>query len=393
LGEPDVLVVGAGPAGAIAGLVLARAGVRVRLVDRAAFPRDKLCGDTINPGTLARLRALGVAAEIDARGLRVDGMVVTSARAAIAGTYPHDLCGRAIVRRELDAILLRHAIDAGCAFDPNVLVTGAVVDGDRVVGATIAGGRARRLLARVTIAADGRRSALTWGLGVARHPVRPRRWAVGAYYEGVEPCGQAPPDRAASFGEMHVRRHGYVGVAPVGPGLTNVCVVRPSAPGDAVMSDPVGLLDATLTSDAQLAPRFADARRVTRPVVLGPLAVDVVPPALEGLLLAGDAAGFIDPMTGDGLRFAVRGGELAAMAVLDALAHGWRGVHARHAARRRAAFGAKHVFNRGLRRVVGTPALVDVAAFGARVAPGVLRRVIAHAGDCDVPGECQASAR
>src|SRR5690348_6168767 len=108
----DVLIVGAGPAGSVAGLVLARAGLRVRIVDRAAFPRDKLCGDTVNPGTLARLRALGVADEIDARGLRVDGMIVTSARDAIVGRYPDGLCGRAIVRREFDAMLLARAIAA-----------------------------------------------------------------------------------------------------------------------------------------------------------------------------------------------------------------------------------------------------------------------------------------
>ena len=65
----DVLIVGAGPAGAVAATVLARAGARVRIVDRATFPRDKLCGDTVNPGTLALLRRLGLAAAIDARGL------------------------------------------------------------------------------------------------------------------------------------------------------------------------------------------------------------------------------------------------------------------------------------------------------------------------------------
>ena len=67
----DVVIVGAGPAGTSAGIVLARAGARVRIFDRAAFPRDKLCGDTINPGALARLRALGVADAIESRGLRV----------------------------------------------------------------------------------------------------------------------------------------------------------------------------------------------------------------------------------------------------------------------------------------------------------------------------------
>src|SRR3954471_14093793 len=82
----DVLIVGAGPAGAVAGAILARSGARVRLVDRATFPRDKLCGDTVNPGTLRRLEVLGLADDIAARGLRVDGMLVTGeGDVAIAG--------------------------------------------------------------------------------------------------------------------------------------------------------------------------------------------------------------------------------------------------------------------------------------------------------------------
>ena len=116
--------------------------------------------------------------------------------------------------------------------------------------------------------------------------------------------------------------------------------------------------------------------------MLGPLAVDVVRHGVEGLILAGDAAGFIDPMTGDGLRFAVRGGELAAAAALRALAHGWRGVHARLAAERRAEFSGKWRFNRALRALVASPRAVGVAAVGARLAPAVIQRVIAHAGDC-----------
>src|SRR3979490_477970 len=103
----DVLIVGAGPAGAVAGAILARGGARVCLVDRATFPRDKLCGDTVNPGTLARLKSLGVADEVDDRGLRVDGMLVTGARGvAIEGSYPEGASGRAIVRRDLDWLLL-----------------------------------------------------------------------------------------------------------------------------------------------------------------------------------------------------------------------------------------------------------------------------------------------
>jgi flavin-dependent dehydrogenase len=402
----DVLIVGAGPAGTVAAIVLARAGARVRLIDRADFPRDKLCGDTVNPGALARLRALGVGDAIDAHGLRVDGMLVTGEHgAAIQGPYPRGLFGRAILRRDLDWLLLQQAIRAGCQFDPCVAVREPVVDTSAHVPA-ISGvrlghnGSTRELRARVTIAADGRRSTIAFGLGLARHPDRPRRWAIGAYFEGVgavsdwSPAQLAehaaktslPPDRPPRldrvFGEMHVRRGRYIGVAPVPGGVTNVCLVRPSHPGDSDLRDPAALLTRELTCDPLLRDRFAGARPIAPPVVLGPLAVDVQPAAIDGLMLAGDSAGFIDPMTGDGLRFAIRGGELAAAAALDALTHGWTGVHAGLVARRRAEFGAKWRFNRALRTLVASPGAIEAAAVGARLAPFILRGIISRAGDC-----------
>ncbi len=405
----DVLIVGAGPAGAVAGLVLARAGARVRLVDRVAFPRDKLCGDTVNPGTLARLRRLGVAGHIEARGVAVAGMRVTGHHGIVVeGRYPEGLFGRAVVRRDLDSILLEHAIGAGCEFTPAVAVREAVVEDVRgvstVTGVRIGSGRtARELRARVIIAADGRRSTLAFGLGLARHPDRPRRWAVGAYLEAPSPLrpesvpppsplrpGSVPgpsPLRPACvpvFGEMHIRRGSYTGVAPLGGGITNICIVKPSGPADGDLHDPAAFLFRELAADPMLRDRFAGLRLVAPPVVLGPLAVDVSPHQLDGLVLAGDAAGFLDPMTGDGLRFAVEGGELAAVAALDALQGGWREVHARLAARRRHAFAAKHSFNRVLRRLVASPGAIGAATVAARLAPAVLRAMIRHAGDCDL---------
>jgi flavin-dependent dehydrogenase len=409
----DVLIVGAGPAGAVAGVVLARAGARVCLVDRADFPRDKLCGDTVNPGALARLRHLGVADGVDARGLRVDGVLVIGERgAAIRGRYPGGLYGRAILRRDLDWLLLQQAIRAGCQFEPGVVVREAIV-GDVERGesaAAVSGvrigqnGSTRALRARVTIAADGRHSTIAFGLGLARHPDRPRRWAIGAYFEGICHDSDLSPTQVRHesessqsgvgvksdfsptcgvVGEMHVRRGRYIGVAPLPGGMTNVCLVKPSHPGDPDLRDPSSLLMRELARDPLLGDRFAGARLVAPPVVLGPLAVDVQPAAIDGLLLAGDAAGFIDPMTGDGLRFAIRGGELAASAALDALAHGWRDVHPRLAARRRREFGGKWRFNRALRALVDSPHAVGAAARLAQLAPSVLRAIISRAGDCD----------
>ena len=411
---PDLLIVGGGPAGSIAGLIAARAGARVRILERAAFPRDKLCGDTLNPGALALLRRLGGAPPIEARGLRVGGMIVTGENGVeIVGRYPLALHGRAIVRRELDALLLQAAIDAGCQVEHAVVRRAVVADdprssnGRRVVGVMVAGrgGGERRVDAPVIIGADGRRSVLAFGLGLARHPSRPRRWAVGAYFADVlgsdpgsdpvsDPVSQVEQQRRNSytFGEMHVRKNCYIGVAPVPGGLTNVCVVREVSAGDREFRDPVGIIANYLASDPRLRARFECARRVAPPVVLGPLAVDVCDGSFDGLLLAGDAAGFIDPMTGDGLHFAIRGAELAADAALRVLANGWSGVHDALAVARADAFTAKWRFNRALRALVASPAAVSVAAIGARVLPGVLRAVIARAGDCQAAAAIEQSS-
>jgi flavin-dependent dehydrogenase len=378
----DALIVGAGPAGSVAATVLARAGARVRIVDRATFPRDKLCGDTVNPGTLMMLGRLQLSAAVEHLGLRLDGMLVTGeGGVAVEGRYPNVLHGRSISRRELDCALLNEAVVAGADFEAPVTVREAIVSergGACVVEGVMAraSGFLRPLHARVTIAADGRRSTLAFGLGLAHHPARPRRWAIGAYLEQA--------GGMSAWGEMHIRCGRYIGVAPVPGNIANVCLVQPSGAGDADMRHPEHVLFRGLAADPLLRDRFANARLLRPPIVLGPLAVDVTGGAIDGLILAGDAAGFIDPMTGDGLRFAVRGGELAALAALRALEHGWAGVHSRLALDRRQEFAAKWRFNRALRALVASPLAVQAAARGARLAPGVVRALIARASDCDL---------
>ena len=358
-------------------------------MDRAEFPRDKLCGDTVNPGALAILRRLDMAETLDTKGLRIDGMRVTGdavighGGVVIEGRYPDGLYGRALVRRDLDAALLQMAVAAGVQFEPRLAVRRALVDnadGTTVAGVVTGGGTGggpeRTIRAGVVIAADGRRSTLAFGLGLARHPSAPRRWAIGGYFEHVH--------QMSSMGEMHIRAGRYIGVAPLPGGMTNVCLVRPSQPADGALRDAAALLRAELARDPRLADRFADARLIAPPVVLGPLAVDRAGSPPRGLLLAGDAAGFVDPMTGDGLRFAVRGGEMAADAAREALEHGWDGVHARLASACQREFSGKRRFNRALRALVASPAAVRIGGLVASAAPAVVRGIVRRAGDCDL---------
>jgi flavin-dependent dehydrogenase len=374
----DVIVCGAGPAGAVAATVLARRGVRVLMLDRARFPRPKLCGDTINPGALAVLRRLGVSEGIEASALKLDGMMVTGEHGVrVRAVYGPGVHALSIVRHVLDAALVKAATDAGARFEEGVLVRGTIVDETtppRVRGIVMAGrdGKDIRVPAPFVIAADGRRSSLAVPLGLTHQPKRPRRWAIGGYFAGVD--GLQP------FGEMHVRRGRYIGVAPVPGAIANVCLVVPEPRN---MDDPAALLEDAVSHDTMLRDRFANAALINRPAVLGPLAVDASDAGMDGLLLAGDAAGFIDPMTGDGLRFAFRGGELAAQAVLATMEEKITRPHVRLRDERRREFAAKWRFNRALRRVVSVAASVEIAGVISFAAPALLRKTIRFAGDVE----------
>jgi flavin-dependent dehydrogenase len=371
--DAQVLIAGAGPAGAITGLLLARAGVRVRILDRARFPRHKLCGDTINPGALAILERRGLR-DVTHGGLPVDGMVVGGERRVRVDARYGDGCqGIAIPRRVLDQRLLAAAAAAGASIEEGVLVERALVspDGSTVEGLVIVSGRGEQeLRAPVTIAADGAFSRVARSVGLAATPQAPRRWAIGGFFSGVTEVG--------GFGEMHVRADCYLGLAPVPDGSTNACLVTADR---RMLARAPDVLAHRLCSDLALGPRFAAARLLAPPVTLGPLAVETSAAGVPGLLLAGDAAGFVDPMTGDGLRFAFRGAELAAAEAARALDEGWQGAHLRlHAARRRE-FAAKWRFNRALRALVAHPAAVRLASHAAALCPPLLRAAVRYAGD------------
>jgi flavin-dependent dehydrogenase len=375
----DVVVAGGGPAGAFAALILARGGVAVRVFERGHFPRHKLCGDTLNPGALSVLARHVELAPIVARSGDIHGMLLTGpGGVAVRGVYGGGLTGRAITRSVFDEWLVRQAAEAGARVEEGVSVKAAHVKNGRVSGVLVVGDGDRAVThgARMVIAADGRRSALAFSRKLAHQPARPRRWAIGAYFTGVTGCG--------AVGEMHVRKGHYIGVAPVPGGLTNVCVVMPHAAGDPPFGSPLELIRSRLEADAGLRDRFASAQPASEPVMLGPMAVDADAAGEPGLLLAGDAAGFIDPMTGDGLRLALAGAELAAGVTLEVLA-GKLSPDTAHlvlADRRRRAFAAKWRFNRTLRTLVASPQGVVAAAAAARVAPSLFASVIRYAGDC-----------
>jgi flavin-dependent dehydrogenase len=345
----------------------------VHLIDRSVFPRDKLCGDTLNPGALSILDRLGVGEDVRACALPIAGMTVTGPGAEVSADYPDGLRGMSLTRRCLDQLLLDAAADAGASIHTGLAVSEPVLDADRIVGVRLAGRRSEVLRAPVVIAADGRGSRVAARVNLSSYARTPRRWAFGAYFTGVS--------RMSPRGEMHIRRRAYIGVAPLPGGLTNVSVVLDGAAALPLQrAEQQSIVRRALNADPLLSDRFAAARQVSPVTVLGPLAVNARSAGCPGLLLAGDAAGFVDPMTGDGLRFAFRGGELAAQAALEELATG-QPAHVRLAARRRREFSTKWRINRALRVMVGSPGAVSVAALVSSWWSAPLEYLIHLAGD------------
>lgn len=371
----DVIVVGAGPAGSVAALTLARAGARVCLLERDTMPRPKLCGDTINPGAVATLSRMGLEGGPLAAGVRLRGMLVTGPRVAVRSLYGPGVAGLAVSRQELDLWLAQQAVAAGARLECGVRVQGLLWRGDElpaVAGVELgAAGKTVRMPAAVTIAADGRESVLARAVNLIRHPRKPRRWAFGVYATDVA--------GVTDVGEMHVRRGHYIGLAPLGTNLTNICVVTGRETDGRT---PEEVIRRALDSDGQLRDRTSGLRMEGSPRVLGPLAVDCQVPGVPGLLLAGDAAGFVDPMTGDGMHIAIRGGLLAAETALEALEDGdLDAAVARLSSRRSAELGSKLRFNRWMRRLTSSPSVVEIAGIGAKLMPSALQRIVTYAGD------------
>src|SRR6476661_5939819 len=368
--EDDAIIVGGGPAGSSTAFALARAGARVLVLDRAQFPRSKPCAEYLSPQASRLLHDMGVLDAVESAGAaHLAGMTVRAPNGAlIRGDFAasHGFPafrdrGLALRRTKLDPILLQRAREVGAEVRERVRVTDVLRDATgRAVGVRVldAHGTSSELHARLVVGADGLRSVVSSRLGLARRRRWPKRLALVAHFEGFADVG--------AWGEMHVERGvGYVGLAAVDSGLTNVAMVVPASAAREVSADRNAFFDRWLRDRPQLAPRVAGARRVTPVMATGPFASHARRAWAPGAALVGDAADFFDPFTGEGIYAALRGGELLAPYALESLAAGRdreadAALHAYDRARRRD-FRGKWAVERLVALAVGTPALLDRA--------------------------------
>jgi menaquinone-9 beta-reductase len=364
----DVLVVGAGPAGSAAAAALSRAGRDVLLVESHAHPRPKACAEYASPRIAEELSLLGLSDDAwrnDALPLR--GMRVIRGAEAVDMEYadasgPRPAWG--LDREKFDATLAAHAVANGArllertALDDVHWRGGVGGIGGQVVGASLRTQDGRRTVrCRWLIGADGARSRTSQHLARERGMGRLRRLGLVAHYEGVPAL--------ADHGEMHVGSDFYVGLAPLSGERLNVGMALPL---DGERRPAEERFQAAIDGIPAVAERLRGRRRLTPIRGASPISHRVAGAAGRGWMLVGDAAGFIDPFTGEGIYRALR----SARAAAEALAAGDdEGAAERYRAARREAFAAKDaltwlvqgmlaarpVMGYALRRLAARPAL------------------------------------
>ncbi|MBA9001417.1 geranylgeranyl reductase family protein [Thermomonospora cellulosilytica] len=324
-GQADVIVVGAGPAGSATAYWLAQAGLDVLLLEKATFPRDKVCGDGLTPRAVRALISMGVDLAAPGwtrtRGLRIyGGGVKIELDWPELATFPD--FGMVRARTDLDQLLAEHAAKAGAGLRQGCTVTGPIVDErtGRIVGVTARHeGEEVEYRAPLVVAADGVSSRLSLAMGIRKREDRPMGVAVRRYYRTPRHDDEYLESWLELWdGQRLLPGYGWVfplgnGLANVGLGLLNTSKAFQNVDYRAMMRGWCAQMPEEWQFDEE------HAEGPIRGAAL-PMGFNRQPHYSRGMLLVGDAGGMVNPFNGEGIDYGLESGRLAAETIVQALA-------------------------------------------------------------------------
>ena len=393
--EADVIVVGAGPAGSATAFYLATAGLDVLLLDKATFPREKVCGDGLTPRGVRAILGMGITADerdgwVPNKGLRIiGGGVRLELRWPELSNYP----GYGLVRTRLgfDETLVRTAEKAGVRLLEGVNVTGPVLDDDgRIVGVTARRQAAgpeteknidpqRTYRARLVVAADGNSSRLSLAMGLRKRDDRPLGVAVRTYYTSP----RHDDDYLESWLELWDGDRllpGYGWIFGMGDGTSNVGLGLLNTSAAFQNIDYRGMLRRWLAGmPAEWGYTEENRTHPVRGAAL-PMGFNRTPHYTRGLLLVGDAGGMVNPFNGEGIAYAMESGEIAARVITLALAQpdvrGAESVLAGYPQALKDAYGGYYTLGRKFVAAIGNPRVMQFATKHGMPRPALMRIVM-----------------
>ncbi len=329
--DADVIVVGAGPGGSATAYHLAQHGVRVLLLEKTEFPREKVCGDGLTPRAVRQLIRMGVDTSPEAGWMHNRGLRVIGGGVRLELDWP-DLAsfpnyGLVRTRMDFDDLLVRQAVNAGAILRTSVNVIGPVLDGDgRVIGVQAEEGRDKApatFHAPLVVAADGVSGRFPLALGLAKREDRPIGVAVRRYYRSEV---RHDDDYLESWLELRAKGSGellpgYGWIFGLGDGRVNVGLGILNSSSAFGKTNYRRLLTDWL---ANTPPEWGMADEANAEgSILGaalPMGFNRVPHYTRGVMLVGDSGGMVNPFNGEGIAYAMESGELAAEVAVQALA-------------------------------------------------------------------------
>jgi menaquinone-9 beta-reductase len=379
--DADVVVVGAGPAGSATAYHLARTGLDVLVLEKTAFPREKVCGDGLTPRAVRSLVSMGIDVSPEAGWLHNQGLRIIGGGHRLEIQWPDlaDYPSYGLVRRrtDFDELLARTAEKAGARLHERTSVTGPLLDErtGRVLGVTARqvepdGSKGPEVAYRapVVVAADGNSSRLSLAVGRRPRADRPMGVAVRTYYTSP----RHEDDWLESWLELWdysgdtprlLPGYGWVfglgdGTSNVGIGILNTSKAFQNVDYKALMT---GWLDNT---PQEWGYRSENMTQPIRGAAL-PMGFNRQPHYRDGLLLVGDSGGMVNPFNGEGIAYAMESGELAAQVVAQALARpdavGRERALAAYPTALKETYGGYYTLGRLFVRAIGHPDVMRLA--------------------------------